>query len=140
MALASVEVPAALVASLRETVMLLYRSSAEALHLALQAQAERRGTLDEVHRQRVRLAQLDALLGRLGWSPDSAPEPVVDGLELSASREILHDALYGALIDAGERLAVACSACWRGEVGPESVREAAKEVIALDGLLRRIRA
>jgi hypothetical protein len=140
MALASVEVPAALVAPLRETVVLLYVASAEALHFALQALAEGRAPLEEVHRHRARLAQLDSLLGRLGWSPESAPEARADGLELSAPKEVLHDAIYGALIDAGERLAVACGGCWRGEVGAESVREAALEVIALDRLLGRIRA
>jgi hypothetical protein len=85
------------------------------------------------------LAQLDALLDRLGWPPESAPEPVADCVELTAPREILHDALYGALIDAGERLAEACNRCWRGEVEPESVRREAGEVIALDRLLQLIR-
>jgi hypothetical protein len=135
MALASVEVPAALVAPVRETVVLLFEATVEALHLAL-ARGE---PVDEVHRQRVRLAQLGALLDRLGWPPESAPEPVADYVELTAPREILHDAIYGALIDAGERLADACNRCWRGEVEPESVRREAGEVIALDRLLQLIR-
>jgi hypothetical protein len=135
MALASVEVPAALAAPLREATGLLYQSTAEALHLALRAYAERRAPLEEVHRHRTRLAQLEALLDRLGWSADSAPEPP---LVLSGPRDLLRDAVHGALIDSGERLALACTACWRGEVEPDGVQRVAAEVIALDGLLGRI--
>jgi hypothetical protein len=139
MTLASVEVPASLVAPLRETVALLYQATAEALHLALRAQAERSGALEDVHRHRARLAQLEALLGRLGWPREAAPEPLGEPLVLSAPGDVLQDAVYGALIDAGERLAVACGDSWRGEASPDDVRRAAEEVIALDGLLARIR-
>jgi hypothetical protein len=139
MTLASVEVPATLVAPIRETVRLLYQATAEALHLALRAHAERPAPLDELHRHRARLRQLEALLSRLGWSRESAPEPLAEGVVLSAPRDVLNDAVYGALIDAGERLAVACGDSWRGEASPEDVRRAAEEVIALDGLLARIR-
>jgi hypothetical protein len=135
MALATVEVPAALVRPLRETLVLLYQATVEALHLALRASGERGRPLSEVHGHRARLAQLDAMLERLGW-PDG---PADEGLALSAPEEILHDALYGALIDAGERLATACSRSWRGEAGAEDVRLAAEEVIALDRLLRALR-
>jgi hypothetical protein len=138
MALASVEVPAILVAPLRETLGLLYESTAEALHLALRAHAERRAPLEEVHRHRTRLAQLEALLGRLGWSPETAPELPGEPLVLSAPSHVLRDAIHGALIDAGERLAVACSACSRGELAPERVQRTAAEVIALDALLRQV--
>jgi hypothetical protein len=134
MALVTVEVPAVLVCPLRETVLLLYQATAEALHFALRAHGERHESLSEVHDHRARLAQLDAMLERLGWSGG----PARQGLELSAPGDVLHDALYGALIDAGERLATACSRSWRGEAGPESVRVAAEEVIALDRLLRRV--
>jgi len=134
MAQVSVEVPAVLVCPLRETVVLLYQATAEALHFALRAYGESRGALEEVHQHRARLAELDAMLGRLGWSGGPARE----ALELSAPREILRDALYGALIDAGERLASACDACWRGEAGMDTVRAAASEVLALDRLLRRV--
>lgn len=133
MALASVEVPAALVAPLRETVVLLYEATAEALHLALREA----GQLDDVHRQRERLRQLEALLERLGWSAETAPRG--DPIELAAPPEILRDAFSGALIDAGERLATSCNECWRGDVEPDEVRRAAAEVIALDRLLTRVR-
>jgi hypothetical protein len=138
MALASVEVPAALVAPLRETIGLLYQTTAEALYLALRAHAERRAPLEEVHRHRTRLAQLEALLDRLGWSPQSAPDQPGERLVLSAPRDVLRDAVHGALIDSSERLALACTACWRGEVEPDSVQRTAAEVIALDRLLGRI--
>ena len=133
MALSSVEVPAALVGPLRETVVLLYEATAEALHLAVREA----GPLDEVHRHRERLRQLEGLLERLGWSAEAAPRG--DPIELTASSEILRDALSGALIDAGERLAESCSDCWRGAVEPDEVRRAAAEVIALDRLLARVR-
>jgi hypothetical protein len=135
MALASLEVPAPLAAPLREAIGLLYQSTAEALHLALRAHAERRAPLDEVHGHRARLAQLDALLDGLGWSAESAPDPP---LVLSAPGDVLRDAVHGALIDAGERLALACTACWRGELEPDGVQRVAAEVIALDRLLGRI--
>ena len=51
---------------------------------------------------------------------------------------MLHDALYGALIDAGERLAVTASSAWRGEQPLEGVQEAAAEVLALHRLLRTL--
>ena len=130
MARVTVEVPAELVGRVRETVLLLYEATAESLHLALKAQSEGRGSPGEPHQHRVRLAQLDGLLAQLGW-PAAARQ-------LSAPVELLHDAFYGALIDAGERLAVTASSSWRGELPLERVQEAAAEVLALHGLLRRL--
>jgi hypothetical protein len=132
MALASVEVPAALVAPLRETLVLLYEATAEALHLAVRGACP----LDEVHRHRERLRQLEALLERMGWSAGAMPE---GSLVLSGPRDVLRDAIYGALIDAGERLAAACNGSWQGAGEPGGVRQAAAEVIALDRLLTRVR-
>jgi uncharacterized protein with von Willebrand factor type A (vWA) domain len=42
------------------------------------------------------------------------------------------------VIDAGERLAVACAGSWPGEASAESVRAAAREVIGLDRLVREV--
>jgi hypothetical protein len=128
MARVSVEVPAELVGRVRETVLLLYEATAESLHLALRAHSEGRGSPRELHEHRARLAQLDDLLTRLG--------PPAGSRLVSAPAELLHDALYGALIDAGERLAVAASSSWRGEVPLERVQDAAAEVLALHRLLR----
>ena len=134
MAQVAVEVPAALVHPLRETVLLLYRAAVEALHFALGAHEEPRATLEEVVGQRERVRQLDAVLDQLGW-----PEPVgTAGRTLAGPAELLADALHGALIDAGERLAVACSGSWRGEASADSVRAAAREVIELDRLVRAV--
>jgi hypothetical protein len=124
----SVEVPEDLVGRVRETVLLLYEATAESLHLALRAHSEQRGSPSELHEHRVRLAQLDGLLTQLGWP--AGPR------QLSAPAELLHDAFYGALIDAGERLAVTASSSWRGEQPLERVQEAAAEVLALHRLLR----
>ena len=132
MARVSVEVPAELVAPLRETVLLLYEATAESLHLSLRARSERRGSPREPHEHRARLAELDALLRQLA-RPAGARE-------LGAPAELLHDAFYGALIDAGERLAVTASASWRGELPLERVQEAAAEVLALHRLLRLLEA
>jgi hypothetical protein len=130
MAMAGVwmEVPAELVGRVRETVLLLYEATAESLHLALRAHSQGRGSPGELHDHRVRLAQLDGLLTQLGGP--AGPR------HLSAPAELLHDALYGALIDAGERLAVTASGAWRGEEPLEQVQEAAAEVLALHRLLR----
>jgi hypothetical protein len=128
MAGVSMEVPAELVGRVRETVLLLYEATAESLLLALRAHSQGRGSTGELHDHRVRLAQLDGLLTQLGGP--AGPR------DLSAPAELLHDALYGALIDAGERLAVTASSAWRGEAPLERVQEAAAEVLALHRLLR----
>lgn len=138
MAEASVEVPAGLVARVRASAVLLYAAAAEGLHLVLRAQSERDGPLEEARRQRERLAHLDALLARLGWWAEPPTEG--EAIEVTAPAEVLHDALYGAMIDAGERLALACGESWRSDGSVEEVRESAAEVIALDRLVARIRA
>jgi hypothetical protein len=131
MAQVAVEVPAALVHPVRETVLLLYRAAVEALHLALGAHE---APLDEVVGQRERLRQLDAVLDQLGWPGPVGTAPAA----LTGPGELLADALHGALIDAGERLAVACAGSWRGEASADSVRAAAREVIELDRLVRAV--
>ncbi len=128
MARVSVEVPSELVGPVRETVLLLYQATAESLQLSLRAHSEGRGSLEQVGLHRERLAQLDELAGSLGWATGAR--------QLSAPAELLHDAFYGALIDAGERLAVTTSSSWRGELPLERVQEAAAEVLALHRLLR----
>jgi hypothetical protein len=65
-------------------------------------------------------------------------EPEGRGAELSAPRDLLHDALYGALIDARERLAETSNRCRRGELPLDRVQERAKEVLAIDALLRQL--
>jgi hypothetical protein len=128
MARVSVEVPAELVGRVRENVLLLYEATAESLQLALRAHSEGRGSPRELHEHRLRLAQVDGLLTQLG--------PPGGSRRVSAPADLLHDALYGALIDAGERLAVTASSSWRGELPLERVQEAAAEVLALHRLLR----
>jgi hypothetical protein len=134
MARVSVEVPAELVGRVRETVLLLYEATTESLHLALRAHSEGRGSPRELHDHRVRLAQLDGLLTQLGFQAGGEPRC----LELSGPPELIHDALYGTLIDAGERLAVTTTSAWRGELPLERVQEAAAEVLALHKLLRLV--
>jgi hypothetical protein len=138
MARVSVEVPAELVSPIRETVLLLYQASAESLGLSLRAHSERRGSLEEVRAHRTRLAQLDELASSLGWrsAPGSAGPAPPGPRRLSAPAELLHDAFYGALIDAGERLALTTDRAWRGDLALERVQQAAAEVLALHRLLR----
>ena len=131
MAEVAMEVPAALVPCMRETVLMQYRAAVEALHLAFGG-----AEAGEARRERERLAALGALLDQLGWPG----EPVPAAIELRAPVELVRDALHGSLIDAGERLAVACESSWRGEASADSVRSAAREVIGLDRLLRGLEA
>jgi hypothetical protein len=134
MAEVAVQVPARAVPTVRETAVLLYRATVEALHLALGAYGESAEALREARCHRDRLHRLDRLLDQVGWPG----EPVPGVVELAGARAVLHDTLHGALIDAGERLSVACAAAWRGESTPASVRELAAEVIALDRLAREV--
>jgi hypothetical protein len=141
MARVSVEVPAELVGPVRETVLLLYQATAESLQLSLRAHSEGRGSLEEVGAHRARLAQLDELAGSLGWvagRPGRQAATPSRWRQLSAPAELLHDAFYGALIDAGERLAVTASSSWRGALPLERVQEGAAEVLALHRLLRML--
>lgn len=121
----SVEVPAELAEPLRETVLLLYQATAESLHQALRA-----GDEGEAHTHRLRVDELDALSRSLATG----------AVRLTASRDLLHDTLYGALIDAGERLAATPSQGWRGELPPERIEEAAARVLALHALLGQLDA
>ena len=130
MARVSVEVPARLMEVVRETALLLYQATAESLHQALRARTTGAAEVSEAHAHRVRLDELDDLVGHLSGQPRD--------VELSAERDLLHDTLYGALIDAGERLAEASNRCWRGELPLERIQEAAEEVLALDALLREL--
>jgi len=134
MAQVAVELPAALVPCVRETVLLQYRAALEALHLAFGARGDTATSLEEVRRGRARLGRIDALLAQLGW-PD---EPVLGAVGLAGPADVVRDALHGSLIDAGERLAVACEGSWRGEASADSVRAVAGEVIALDRRLREL--
>jgi len=134
MAQVAVELPAALVPCVRETVLLQYRASLEALHLAFGALGEATTSLEDVRRGRDRLGRLDALLTQLGWPGEQVPGAV----DVAGPAGVLRDALHGSLIDAGERLAVACEGSWRGEASAGSIRSAAEEVIALDRLLREL--
>jgi hypothetical protein len=135
MAEASVEIPAELAARVRESLVLLYEASAEGLHLALREHPERDPPPEDVHAQRERLGELDALLVQMGWWAEPRPRPGTEPVALHGPRDLLHDALHGALIDAGERLALACGAGRRADGGIEDVRPAAREVIVLDRLL-----
>jgi hypothetical protein len=128
MARVSVEVPAALVGQVRETVLLLYQATAESLHAALKSRADEERPVEEIRTHRLRVDELDDLVRSL----DGEPRDV----EIAAPGELLHDVLYGALIDSGERLAEISNRAWRGELPLERVQEMAEEVLALDALLR----
>jgi hypothetical protein len=128
MARVSVEVPAELVGQVRETVLLLYQATAESLHQALRARSDEEPPAEEAHLHRLRVDELDDLARLL----DGAAGEV----ELTGSRDVVHDVLYGALIDAGERLAETSNRAWRGELPLERVQAEAEEVLALDTLLR----
>jgi hypothetical protein len=129
MARVSVEVPPELVGRVRETVLLLYQATAESLHAALRTRAGDEA-LGEIHAHRARLDELDGLVRRLAGGERA--------VLLSAPRDLLHDALYGALIDAGERLAETSNRAWRSELALERVQRGAEDVLALDALLRSL--
>src|SRR3954468_5419308 len=127
MARASLEVPEELVGPVRETVLLLYQATAESLHQVLRARGEGETDTAEAHAHRSRIDELDELARTLAAG---------DGAGLvTASRDLLHHTLYGALIDAGERLAGLSGRGWRGDVPAERIQEAAGEVLSLHALL-----
>jgi hypothetical protein len=143
MARVSVEVPAELVEPVRETVLLLYQATAESLYAALRSRHAEGGVdevegeggapsqedaIEEIHLHRGRVDELDELVGRLSGEARD--------VEVSGSRDLIHDVLYGALIDAGERLADVSNRAWRGGLPLEDVQQGAEEVLALDRLLR----
>lgn len=130
MANVALDVPAGLVAPLRESAMLLYQASAESLHHTLETEAGSESLPGEVHEHRERLTGLDAVLAQLGW-PGGAEAP--KGLRVSGPPDLLQDIAYGALIDAGERLAAACQV-GGASVASERIEALAREVIALDRL------
>ena len=65
----SVEVPAELVRTVRETVLLLYQATAESLHQALGARAGGQAEVEEAHSHRLRIDELDELAA--SWSAAS---------------------------------------------------------------------
>jgi hypothetical protein len=130
MARVSVEVPEELVEAVRETVLLLYQATAESLHQALRTRAEGEADTAEAHSHRARIDELDELARALAAGGGA--------VTITASRDLLHDTLYGALIDAGERLAALSGRGWRAEVPAERIQEAAGEVLSLHALLGRL--
>src|SRR3954451_20420151 len=116
----SVEEPEGLVESVRGIALLLDAVVAESLHQALRA-----GDPAEAGSHRLRVDDLDDLVRALAGGE----------ARLTGSYDLLHDLLYGALIDAGERLAGLSSDAWRGQVPPERIQEAAGVVLSLNGLL-----
>ena len=125
------EVPVALVAGLRETVLLQYRATVEALHLGLE---DKLAGDAEVSGGRERLRQLDELLDQL----DTPAEPDATTARVEAAADVLGDALHGSLIDAGERLAVACGGAWRGEAPGGRGALGGRGGDCARGLLRRL--
>jgi hypothetical protein len=123
----SVEVPAELVRPIRETVLLLYQATAESLHQALESRADGHAEVEEAHSHRLRIDELDDLARELVGGEQA--------VRLTASRDVLHDMLYGALLDAGERLADASGRSWRGELPAARIEAAAEEVLALHRML-----
>ena len=127
----SVEVPAELVRPIRETVLLLYQATAESLHQALESRAGGHAEVEEAHSHRLRIDELDDLARELVGERTGGEQAV----RLTASRDLLHDMLYGALLDAGERLADASGRSWRGELPAARIEAAAEEVLALHRML-----
>ena len=123
----SVEVPAELVRPIRETVLLLYQATAESLHQALESRADGHAEVEEAHSHRLRIDELDDLARELVGGERA--------VRLTASRDLLHDMLYGALLDAGERLADASGRSWRGELPAARIEAAAEEVLTLHRML-----
>ena len=99
------------------------------------AQAEAGASLEEVRRGR---GAADAARRRCSAGSAGRASRGAATVGLAGRRTSCATSCYGSLIDAGERLAVACDGGWRGEASADSVRSAAREVIALDRLLREL--
>jgi hypothetical protein len=124
-------VPSSLIRSLRETARLLYDATRESLQYALRGSAHG-GVAKEIDLHQERLADTEALLGQLHPSREAAPSD----LPITGRYDLLHDVVYGALIDAAERLAVTSDDAWRQPPLRPLIPVFANQVLALDALLR----
>ena len=123
-----VRIAVSLVARIRETTLLLFEATAEALWFALGAMSRDPGVLPEVRGHYLRLSQSAALLDQLGWTADEASGEAT----VAAAPDVLHDAVLGSLLDAGESMAGAI------HEGAQDVQVQAREVVALDALLKEV--
>jgi hypothetical protein len=121
-----VAVPERLVGRLRENVELLIGVTAEALSCTLRARASD----EEAAEHRQRLLDLAELLVRL--APDGPGEVLIEG-----EVDVIHDAAHGALLDAGERVAATVNG---SVIEAADVRGTTEEVVALERLMRRVKA
>jgi hypothetical protein len=128
MAEITVELQASLVVRFRCTVLLLFEATAEALHLTLSTLSLDPEAVTEVRQHFMRLSQLAEVLDQVGWGAVRGSGDV----EIEASPEVLHDALLGSLLDAGEALATDI----QGEA--EGVRRLAEDVVSLDRILKHV--
>lgn len=128
-----ISLPIGVVPRVRESVLLLCGATAEGLHLTIGRHADGPVDLDEVHDSRARLDELDSLLREL----DVPFESTTNAVSVHGTVALLHDVVYGALVDAGERIAVACEASWRG-APIETVLDLASEILNLEAVLRQV--
>lgn len=95
------ELPPALLLPLRDTLLHLYSGSAETLSWSMHRLLDRQTEVSEVDEARVRLGQVAAVLDQVGWHDDE----IVAAGTIDAPRDVLLDAVQGALLDVRDRLA-----------------------------------
>ena len=129
----TIRVPSEHVDAVRDSLLRLYSGVAEALHRAAAGHAAGHDGAEAVRGHRMELADLEDALEQLGWSYDATGPR-----DVAAHPEVLSDALHGAVIDAAERFASACTDLWRARDDGAAARAALQRLEAAFALFERV--
>jgi hypothetical protein len=117
---ATVTVPAQQVTAVLEALLTLYEVKAEALSFATTDYQKEPRTLPALQERQRELADVEAMIGRIGWEPRER----LGGAELAGSPALVREALLGALVHAAEAASAACHVYESGAAELESIRTA----------------
>jgi len=113
-----------------DTLLTLYQSRAEALHVATLAYLEDRRSLEPVVEHRDDLTQIEALIDLAGWSFGPRIAPV----ELVGPPALVRETIYASLVDAAGAVARDLGRYERGEVELEQLDARVCAAAALFGV------
>jgi hypothetical protein len=130
----TVTVPSEQGEAVLETLLNLYQTQAEALHVATLAYLDDRDSLVRVLDARDELAEIEALIELVGWKFGGRAEP----LELVGSPALVREAVHAMLVDAAEGFARGVDRYERGETGLGQLRAQAHAAATVLGLFIRL--